>query len=153
MELLERSVNRGVRAADERADTAAILAIARLRQGRATDACRLVQTASDPYYDAGASGVAEYPLTSAALLLAESGMADTGVTLYAAAARLPQVANGQWFADVVEAPLHAAARKTLTPEQYATAVDRGHQLTAAAALILAREALAKISPAREDLGG
>jgi len=150
-DLLERSVELYTMAADERADSQAILAIARLQQGGTGPALYLVQTALGLFVDSGTPGVAEYPLTATALLLAEAGMADTSVTLYAAAARLPLVANGQWFADVVERPLRAAARKTLTPEQYAAAEDRGHQLTAAAALNLAREALSKVAAPDGDL--
>ena len=65
-----------------------------------------------------------YSLPVAALLLAEGGMVERAVELYACATSYPFVANSRWFQDLVAGPL-AAAEAGLSAESAAAARARG----------------------------
>ncbi|MBN1248847.1 MAG: AAA family ATPase [Anaerolineae bacterium] len=142
---LERAAQLQVIPPDERADALAILAIAKLRQGELQAACDLAQNALAVLREAGTAVLGEYPLSAAARLVAEIGHSDVGLAIYTAACeRLPQVANGRWFEDVVGGPVRATARATLSPEAYRAAKAQGDGLTIEKAMCLAYEVLTTV---------
>jgi hypothetical protein len=65
-----------------------------------------------------------FVLPAAALLSAHEGRIELAVELYAVATRYPLVANSRWFEDVVGKHV-AAAAKSLPPDDFAAAQERG----------------------------